>query len=103
MRREVTYRDAERYVKLLPKRWGKDVFELYGKPVIRENWAQLGDLVIIWEGPFEWTVYSTINSLAYAETEPEFGIHLPIVEIPRSLSHIFSEPVNGSVLALYLN
>lgn len=101
-RREVTYCDAEKYIGLIKERWGGDeVFEIYGEPKIVEDWDGRGNIGICWDGPYEWTYYSSIGSLAYQEREPEFGFRLPIVPVPASLSHVFSEPYNGSVLMLY--
>jgi hypothetical protein len=102
-RRKVTYTDAEKYLTLINQRWGSHAFEIYGAPRIVEDWDGRGNIGICWDGPYEWTFYSTTGSFAYEEREPEYGFRLPVVEVPDSLSHVFSEPYSGSVLMLYLD
>jgi hypothetical protein len=102
MRRHVTYNDAEKYVGLILQRW-KGFEELYGMPKIVEDWDGRGNIGICWEGPYEWTFYACVSSFGYVEREPEFGFELAKVEVPASLSHVFAEPYNGSVLMLYLD
>jgi hypothetical protein len=101
-RRSVTYRDAEKYLKLIEQRFGKSAIEHWGVPRIVENWDGRGHFGICWEGFYEWSFYATTGSLKFDEADAEYGIRLPKVEIPASLSHIFSEPYDGCVLILYL-
>lgn len=103
-RTKVSANDAEDYLELIRKRWSTsemDAFEMYGNPKIVPDWDGHGHFGICWDGPYEWTYYTTIGSLKYEEREPEFGIRLPIVEVPTKLGHVFSEPYNQSVLILY--
>ena len=104
-RRTITANDAEGYRRLVMKRfksWLDDAGQ--PEPVAIENWDGRGHWAIVWEdgAPYEWAYYGTSGSFEYAEREPEFGFRLPIVEIPDSLSHIFSEPYNNCVVMLYL-
>lgn len=91
--------DAERYKALIMKRFAS--WEDYGEPRIIEDWDGDGHFGICWDGPYEWTYYAGTGSLAYEEREPEFGFKLPIVEVPKSLSHVYAEPYDSCVLILY--
>lgn len=100
-RRTITRKDAEGYVELVKQRFAAWV-EDYGSPTIVEDWDGHGHFGICWDGPYEWAYYGTSGSFAYEEREPEFGFRLPIVDVPASLKHIFSEPHNSTVVVLYL-
>lgn len=102
MRRTITSNDAALYVELVKIRFASWLEDGYDEPKAIENYDGRGNWGIAWEGPYEWAYYGTTGSFAYAEREPEFGITLPIVEIPSKLSHVFSEPANSCVVMLYL-
>lgn len=101
-RRNITKRDAEGYIELVKARFASWIEAGYSGPVAVENWDGEGHWGICWEGPYEWAYYSTTGSFAFEEREPEFGFRLPIVPVPDSLKHIFSEPYNSCVVVLYL-
>ena len=100
-RKTVSKTDAEKYIGLVKQRFAAWV-EDYGSPKAVENWDGHGHWGICWDGPYEWAYYGTIGSFAFAEREPEFGFRLPIVQVPDSLSHVYSEPYNSCVVVLYL-
>lgn len=102
-RRSVTRKDAEAYVELVKKRFAAWIDAGCGDPTLVEDWDGDGHWGIAWEGGcYEWAYYASVGSLGYEEREPEFGIKLPIVKVPKTLSHIFSEPYNACVLMLYV-
>lgn len=103
-RRTITERDARAYAELVKIRFADWIEAGYsGDVIVKENWDGEGHWAIIWDGPYEWSYYASGNSFAFAEKEPEFGIALPIVPVPASLKHVFSEPYNSGVLVLYLD
>lgn len=105
MRKNITAADAEKVRKLIMKRFKSWIAADYPEPKVIENYdGRPGQFVIMWEeGPFEWAYYGTLGSMKYAERDPEFGFRLPIVPVPDSLSHVFTEPVNTYTVALYLD
>lgn len=103
MRKTITARDAEAYRNLVMIRFASWIEADYDEPKVIANWDGDGHFAVVWDGgPYEWAYYGTTGSFAYAEREPEYGIRLPIVKVPDSLSHVFSEPHNSQVVVLYL-
>lgn len=102
MRRSVTANDAEKYRRLVMERFASWLEADYPEPKAIENWDGRGHWAICWEGPYDWAYYGTVGSFAYEEREPEFGFRLPIVTVPDSLSHVYSEPYDSCVVVLYL-
>ena len=102
-RRTITKRDAERYCALVRKRFASWIDAGYAGPKAIEDWDGHGHWGICWDdGPYDWAYYGSTGSFGYEEREPEFGIRLPIVPIPASLSHVYSEPYFATVVVLYL-
>lgn len=110
MRRTITRKDAEKVLALIEKRFASWLYteegDLYPPthPKIVENYdGRPGQFAIMWDGgPYEWSYYGSLMSMGYAEREPEFGIRLPIVEVPASLYHVFTEPINSYTIGIYL-
>jgi hypothetical protein len=99
MRKNVTAKDAERYLDLVLRKlcvWE----ELYGKPKIVADWDGRGHYAICWDGPNDWAALA--GDMEYTVKDPEFGVTLPRVEIPDSLRHVLAEPYDGCTLVLYL-
>jgi len=102
-RRNITALDANRYLELVKERFASWIEAGYDGPKAIENWDGNGHWAICWDGgPYDWSYYGTIISFGYVETEPEFGFRLPKIKVPASLSHVYSEPYDNTVVVLYL-